>query len=555
MTEPKDHLPAPSYETLGLNSEDVPMDEVYRLIYHSPNPYTTMDISRMSSDDKFRSRIVSRELYRYHPNKKEYIPWNRRKSLDFLPAALTVVLLGVILLVTGMVKTSMIFFSVSVLMGIKFLLDFFLWEKDKMEGTTVLTSRDATDSYHELYELNKKLAKLEFPTQVEINLLWRSDVLLKDAHPNPSFPVIGAEHAEELVSLVNKIKRNDYLTDNAVTVDDEEVRTTVEYAINELDRVIDMILSSSQKSKDRRYSDIFNSAVELNNDLKGMLTKRGYNKKDKTVVSQIIHEKVEVLRLLEALESSLAGDTEYTPPTFSHYNTARLKDVSGPSAYPSPRRGSLRKKTTPQVKETRKQRENISALSIDTMIKEITDVWSTVNSHYTEMETSPTTIIEAPAILDVTVPTTAAFHELFQTLRDDIEMFFAQDHPTPRYVSGTRDQVMELKSLWEKAVNAAYEIGLNGLSVGEKRRAQNLLRLVLDSPSDSEAASARDALNHLLDKVMYRSSENEERYLNITGSRVLERGRVRALAAADQSSKGTASQMTSSNRDGMDKRN
>lgn len=54
---------------------------------------------------------------------------------------------------------------------------------------------------------------------------------------------------------------------------------------------------------------------------------------------------------------------------------------------------------------------------------------------------------------------------------------------------------------------------------------------------------------------MYRSSENEERYLNITGSRVLERGRVLALAVSDQSSKGTASQMTSSNRDGMDKRN
>lgn len=143
------------------------------------------------------------------------------------------------------------------------------------------------------------------------------------------------------------------------------------------------------------------------------------------------------------------------------------------------------------------------------------DEYNRVNEEYMFMEMSPSTVIEAPALLDVTVPEVEAFHEQ----RSIADLAKARDSKSEKF----RIEVKKLAELWDKALDKAYEIGLNGLNGAEKRRARSLLESVIHSVNKNEAELAKRNLMALIDKINYETEPGTTRYVSINKSEILDK--------------------------------
>ena len=151
----------------------------------------------------------------------------------------------------------------------------------------------------------------------------------------------------------------------------------------------------------------------------------------------------------------------------------------------------------------------------------IEDTFSALDEHnrvieeYLFMEMSPSTIIEAPALLDVTVPEVEAFHKQ----RDIADIEKARDSKSEKF----RIEVKKLAELWDKAQDKAYDIGLNGLNGAEKRRARSLLESVIHAVNKNEAELAKRNLMSLIDKINYETEPGTTRYVSINKSEILDK--------------------------------
>lgn len=184
------------------------------------------------------------------------------------------------------------------------------------------------------------------------------------------------------------------------------------------------------------------------------------------------------------------------------YNN-RYRMMSNPGSFPA----QTGRETTPsthidQAPATEPAGGDGPAGYVPTTVPEpgVRERYDTLLTDYAGTETNPETLLDMPAILDVKVPSTAAFHEALGTAG---ELFDDKDEgrrtPTSREI---RDAVSAAEQAWEHAVDTAMEIGLSGLGVPDTRRVHRLVDLVFsESASTDERRVARDRLTSLLDEV------------------------------------------------------
>lgn len=157
-------------------------------------------------------------------------------------------------------------------------------------------------------------------------------------------------------------------------------------------------------------------------------------------------------------------------------------------------------------------------------------MWDEIIRDYMEVETSPETILEAPAILDVTVPETSKFHDDLQCARAEMDQWNVMPLDDKKnHLQDAYRKVSEVRESWDAAIDNAYKIGLGRLSTTEKRRADNLLRVILREVDTEEARRAQEKLNKIINQITYPDKDNRERYININYFGSLEPKRVREL--------------------------
>jgi hypothetical protein len=143
-----------------------------------------------------------------------------------------------------------------------------------------------------------------------------------------------------------------------------------------------------------------------------------------------------------------------------------------------------------------------------------------VEDEYTTSEIDPTVLIEAPALRDVTVATTIAFHQSYDQARKLLDEYRRnQDHaPASQEVI---DTVATLEAQWREAVDTAYRIGLSGLSQINIRRARAAFNTAFDpAATPAEARAARDRLINYLDQVVTTLDAEDASHLD--GQKVVE---------------------------------
>ncbi|MGO1664861.1 MAG: hypothetical protein ACTHYO_14230 [Micrococcaceae bacterium] len=137
-----------------------------------------------------------------------------------------------------------------------------------------------------------------------------------------------------------------------------------------------------------------------------------------------------------------------------------------------------------------------------------------VATDYARVEADPEVMLEAPAIRDVEVPTTAAFHTALAHATTVMEK--------PGTIHELTAAVDALEDAWRTAMDTALHIGLQGLSTAEKRRAERLWETAtaVTGVSDAERRAARDRVIAYLDQVVITLSSGETGHLS--GTRVVD---------------------------------
>ncbi|MGP9725350.1 hypothetical protein ACT3SZ_15175 [Corynebacterium sp. AOP40-9SA-29] len=140
--------------------------------------------------------------------------------------------------------------------------------------------------------------------------------------------------------------------------------------------------------------------------------------------------------------------------------------------------------------------------------------FNAVTEDYARVEADPEIMLEAPAIRDVKVPTTAAFHAALLDATTALEESI-ENHELA-------DAVKALEDAWSTAMDTALHIGLQGLSTAEKRRAERLwdTATAVTGVTDAERRAARDRVIAYLDQVVITLSTGETGHLS--GTRVVD---------------------------------
>jgi hypothetical protein len=121
--------------------------------------------------------------------------------------------------------------------------------------------------------------------------------------------------------------------------------------------------------------------------------------------------------------------------------------------------------------------------------------YDAVFDEYTRAELDPKTLLEGPAILDVGYPTTAAFHDALSAAQNALEA----DPVNP----AAEEAVEVMESAWVTAMDAAYEVGVNGMDMRKARRMDGLWATATAPAgvSDTERRKAIDAAKSYLSEV------------------------------------------------------
>ncbi len=124
---------------------------------------------------------------------------------------------------------------------------------------------------------------------------------------------------------------------------------------------------------------------------------------------------------------------------------------------------------------------------------------NTVKEAYVTAETDPRTVLERPIIRDVTHKITQDFHTALADATGALERRLDLAYAT--------QAVDTLTHTWSTLWSTAAEIGLPGVSPGDRRRAHNLLTRILDESVD---APEREAARRRLDSIIESSALNSE---------------------------------------------
>lgn len=131
---------------------------------------------------------------------------------------------------------------------------------------------------------------------------------------------------------------------------------------------------------------------------------------------------------------------------------------------------------------------------------ELFSVIDDIYGEYTTMETNPLTILERPALLDITVEETARFHVTFH----QVVQHYDRLSTTPLAPATASDQllVLRLEQHWDAAVDHARRVGLNGASARDKRLAHRLVDRIMNPVSDNEREADLAQLIRILSSVV-----------------------------------------------------
>lgn len=130
-----------------------------------------------------------------------------------------------------------------------------------------------------------------------------------------------------------------------------------------------------------------------------------------------------------------------------------------------------------------------------------------VSAKYVDAETNPEIVLDRPIIREVDHWATRKFHTTFSAAQAALERRLDIDYATTC--------VSDAEQAWSKLWRVACEVGLPGVSAGDRRRAHNLLRRILD---ESVGAPEREAARRRLDKIIESSKLDAETAAAVTDS-------------------------------------
>ena len=130
--------------------------------------------------------------------------------------------------------------------------------------------------------------------------------------------------------------------------------------------------------------------------------------------------------------------------------------------------------------------------------------FNVVEREFAAVETDPEFLLSHPAIRDVTVPATAAFHRARRVAAEVVDVASVSLEATAS--EGDIEAIDALEKAWEDAMRVAEAMVENGISVAMRSRAQRLLDRIVAPANEHELEADKRALAAILDNITYTDS-------------------------------------------------